>query len=247
MKVIKWIGLVLVALLLTGVAAVFFLSESEPEGFEGTEADKLAKEMLTALNYDAFKELRYLQFSFFRGEHHYRWDKHQNVVEVVWDDYKVIMQLDTKAAKVFENGAPMVNEIQAGAIVNEAWKYWCNDSFWIIAPFKVFDPGTQRSVIKTEHSNTRGLKVKYLSGGYTPGDAYIWEISEDGKPFSWKMWTSILPIQGMETTWEKWINIEGALLSTFHSNPVIEMEMQNVKGGNDLAQMGWAPDTFNYK
>jgi len=135
MKIIKWIALVLLAVILVGTAALFFLNESEPEGFEGTEADNLAKEMLTALNYEAYKDLRYLQFSFFRGEHHYRWDKHENVAEVIWDDYKVVMQLDTKEARVFEKGAPMVNKVQAGAVVNEAWKYWCNDSFWLVAPF----------------------------------------------------------------------------------------------------------------
>jgi hypothetical protein len=116
----------------------------------------------------------------------------------------------------------------------------------MVAPFKVFDAGTKRSLVETEHSNTRGLKVEYASGGYTPGDSYVWEIAENGKPAAWKMWASILPVKGMETTWEKWIDIEGAQISTFHSNPVIEMEMLNVKGGNDLTQLGWTPDTFSY-
>ena len=247
MKILKWLGIIIVSLLIIGAAAMFLLSESEPEGYEGTEADNLAKEMLSALNYDAFQDLRYLQFSFFRGEHHYKWDKHENVAEISWGDYKVVMKLDTREAKVFEAGAPMNNEIQANAVINEAWKYWCNDSFWMIAPYKVFDPGTTRSVLETENGNTRGLKVKYTSGGYTPGDAYLWEIASDGKPISWKMWTSILPVQGMSFTWERWVDVEGALLSTFHSNSVLEMEMTNIKGGNDLTQLGWAPDTFNYK
>jgi len=247
MKTLRWIGLSLMAIVLIAVIALFVVNEKEPTGYKGTEADKLAKDMLTALNYDAFNELKYLQFTFFRGKHHYRWDKANNVAEVVWDDKKVVMQLDTKEAKVIVDGAPVVEEAQKAAYVNEAWKYWCNDSFWMIAPYKIFDAGTERSIIETVHANTKGLKVHYASGGYTPGDSYVWEIGPDNKPVSWKMWTSILPVKGMETTWEKWIDVEGALLSTYHSNPVLEMEMQNIKGGNDLTALGWAPDTFSYK
>ena len=249
MKILKWILIAIVAIALLIAATLFLMSEKEPQGHKGTEADELAQNMLTALNYGAFNDLRFVQWSFFMGKHHYRWDRFDNVAEILWDGNKVIMNLDTKEAQVFQNNGPITETTYKNALINEAWKYWCNDSFWMFAPFKVFDPGTERSIVETENSNTKGLKIHYESGGHTPGDSYVWEIKDDDNmPISWKMWTKILPVKGMETTWEKWIPLEGgALVSTFHSSSVIEMEMFNIKSGNSLQELNWSNETFNYK
>jgi len=246
MKYLKWLlGLIF---LLVVIAFLFLqiTNEKEPVGSTGSEADNLALAMQSALNKDAFDKLNYLQWTFFRGQHHYRWDKKNNIAEILWDDNKVVMQLDSHKGLAYQNQAPVLDTIQRNALMNEAWKYWCNDSFWLIAPFKAFDPGTSRSLVE-EDGKTK-LKVSYNSGGVTPGDVYLWELGADNKPVAWKMWTSIIPKKGFETTWEKYIELPGgAQISTFHSNALIDMEMKGIKGAHSLADLGWLENTFKYK
>jgi len=244
MKVLKWIGLILLAIIVCGVLFVAITNEKEPEGYGGSEADELGMKMMDALNKDAWDALPYVQFSF-RGNHHYRWDKKNNIAEIVWGDKRVVMQLDSKEAKVFEEQAPVLDEHYRNSIINEAWKLWCNDSFWFYAPFKAFDAGTERSIVDVD--GKQALKVTYKSGGTTPGDVYLWNLDSNYRPTSWKMWTSILPKKGFETTWEKWIELPGgAQVATLHSSAIITLELTMIKAGNSLGELNWDNETFNY-
>ncbi len=246
MKYLKWLLALIFVLIVIAFLFLQITNEKEPVGSTGSQADKLAMDMQNALNKDSFDKLNYLQWTFFRGKHHYRWDKKNNVAEIQWDDNRVIMHLDSKVGRAFQNQAPVLDTIQRNALINTAWKYWCNDSFWLIAPFKVFDPGTTRSIVE-ENGKTK-LKVSYHAGGVTPGDVYLWELDETKKPTAWKMWTSIIPKKGFETSWEKYVELPGGtLISTFHSNALIEMEMKNIKAAHNMSELGWLEDTFKYK
>jgi hypothetical protein len=45
------------------------------------------------------------------------------------------------------------------------------------------------------------------------------------------MWTSILPIDGLEATWENWITTEsGAQLPSFHKLLFLGLEIEDIKG-----------------
>jgi hypothetical protein len=45
------------------------------------------------------------------------------------------------------------------------------------------------------------------------------------------MWVSIIPIGGLEATWEDWITTDsGAQLPTFHKLLFFGIEMEGVKG-----------------
>ena len=75
------------------------------------------------------------------------------------------------------------------------------------------------------------LLVTYISGGTTPGDSYLWHLDESGNPSSFQMWVSILPIKGLEASWQGWITTEsGAKFPTFHKLLFLGIEMGDVKG-----------------
>ena len=81
-----------VILLLIGFGIVYFFSNNEtlPEGKKGIEADGLAIKMFNAINYDAFENAEVLEWNF-RNAHFYKWYKQKNIVEVSWDENKVIL------------------------------------------------------------------------------------------------------------------------------------------------------------
>jgi hypothetical protein len=87
-----------------------------------------------------------------------------------------------------------------------------------VAPYKVRDPGTERKVVNTKMG--KGLLVTYTSGGVTPGDSYLWILDQNNRPVKWKMWVSIIPLGGLEFTWEDWQKHEGAWFAPTHVGPL---------------------------
>jgi hypothetical protein len=116
--------------------------------------------------------------------------------------------------------------------IKKAHKKFNNDSFWLVAPFKVFDPGTQRSLVPLEDGSP-GLLVTYTTGGDTPGDSYLWILDSKGVPQSFKMWVKIIPLGGLEASWDGWqVMDSGALLPSTHQLGPFSLGMGAVKGFN---------------
>ena len=207
----------------------FKYNEDLPYGIQGKEADALANKMLDALNYDAFKETNTLEWTFKRRRH-YKWEKAKNTCYVYWKEYKVNLNLKNASENKAYVHSFKVDGDLAEELIEKATKYFNNDSFWLVAPYKVFDKGTQRRLVTLEN-NKKALLVTYNSGGLTPGDSYLWLLNDSGKPKSFKMWTSILPIDGLEATWTDWTTTEsGAQLPSFHKLLIIGLEITDIKG-----------------
>jgi len=206
-------------------------NEDLPTGVQGKQADALAYKMLSALDYEAFKETNYLEWTFKRRRH-YKWQKNENSCDVYWKEFKVDLDLnDYSKSKAYVHSFKVDGD-QADKLTNKAVKYFNNDSFWLVAPYKVFDNGVERSLVTLENGE-QSLLVTYTSGGSTPGDSYLWILDKNGKPNSFKMWTSLLPINGLEASWNDWTTTEsGAQLPTFHKLLFMGLELNDVKGTN---------------
>lgn len=215
MKILKWIAIILVSLVVIIFAAIKISSKALPEGITGPEAEALTDKLLSALNVSAYEQLNYLEWTFREG-HHFAWNKKDNEVTVKWEDFEVQLRPDELSGSATKNGVDLVGDTKQEAI-QTAWAYFANDSFWLVAPYKVRDPGTERSVIETEEGPA--LLITYTSGGVTPGDSYLWYLDESGRPMAWEMWTSIIPVQGIRTTWEDWQQHSGAWFAPKHQGP----------------------------
>lgn len=194
---------------------IFFITKNEklPEGTVGPEAEELAMKMMESLNYEAWQATPEISWTF-KGVHSYTWDKTEHVVTVKWDDHEVILRPSDKSGIVL-NGEDY-SSLEIEDLIDTSWGYFNNDSFWLCAPFKAFDSGTERSIVKLKDGR-QGLKVTYTSGGSTPGDSYVWILDENHRPTSVKMWVSILPLGGMEFTWENYKILEsGAMIAQDH-------------------------------
>ena len=206
------------------VVAFVIIDEPLPEGVKGPEAERLADNILAELNKPAWDSLKSISWTFPGLNHHYNWDKVNDEVEVTWDDYKVIFNTDSQSGKAYENGQLL--EDDSNELVKDAINYFNNDSFWLIAPYKIKDPGTIRTLVNYEGKDA--LLVQYTSGGTTPGDSYLWILDENNRPVAWKLWVSIIPIGGMSFSWEEWKDINGAQISTIHDG-IMTIEISDLK------------------
>ena len=234
------IALGLISLLLIGG---WIYSEPRPVGTAGPEADALAQKMQTAINRTAWDKTRYLRWSF-PGGHDYVWDKHAGLVQVKWGSKEVLLRTNDQSGRAWNSEQELKGE-NAEKAIQEAWGYFCNDSFWLNAPAKAFDPGTSRQIVNKD-DGTQALLVSYESGGVTPGDAYLWHLDETGKPTRYEMWVSIIPIGGLDATWEDWTTLaSGANVAIAHDLGVYKMSLGDVKGGNALQDIALDVNPFD--
>ncbi|MBS9463408.1 hypothetical protein KIM67_13405 [Flagellimonas sp. 389] len=221
---------IVVILILGLVIFLWIKHEPLPEGSEPQQADKLATKMLNALNYEKYKDTRFLEWSFQNGANRYKWDKENGTVEVNWDDYNVKLDLVNHASSTAEKSGTRLSHKENDKITSKALKLFNNDSFWLVAPYKVFDKGTTRSIVTLEDGN-KGLMVTYSKGGTTPGDSYVWTLNNDGFPVSFKMWVKIIPLGGLEATWDDWQVMEsGAFLPKSHKLGPFVLDLGDTKG-----------------
>ncbi|MGB0879368.1 MAG: hypothetical protein ACPGTO_02240 [Polaribacter sp.] len=226
-----------IIILLVVIIGVYYVVNNErlPKGKQGKEADALAQKMLTALNNEAYKNTEILEWSF-RGNHFYKWNKQEDIVDVSWDNNKVALHTNQpKKSNVFVDH----KEVDHPKLIKQATAFFNNDSFWLVAPYKIFDAGTERSIVK--HNDKDALLVTYTSGGTTPGDSYLWILDDAGFPTSYKMWTKIIPIGGVEVSWNDWkLTTTGIQLPTKHTIALfggMELNMGNVKTQNSKADI----------
>ena len=241
-KIFKWFFISLAILLLVLTVLGIMAHEAKPQTTPSSAADTLAQKMMTAVNKTAWDSTAIISWDF-AGRQKYLWDKSRNFVKVMWDNNEVLLHTKTVTGKTYRKGKEVTGS-KSQQLISKAWEHFCNDSFWLNAVVKVFDEGTSRSLIKVKDGR-EALLVAYESGGVTPGDAYGWILDKNGLPKSWKMWVSIIPIGGLEFTWEDWVTLEtGAKIATLHKSKIFDLKINEVKGAANLAAYGLTKDPF---
>lgn len=242
MKKIFRIIAILILLSLVGIILYgVIIHEKEPHGLVSDEAKNRATKLRENLNYDQWLKTNWISWDFL-GQHQYIWNKQNKQVQVSWNDQKVLLDItDRNSSLCYKNSTLIENEDRIN-MIEEAWSYFCNDSFWLIAPYKILDDGTRHSFVEVD--GKKGLKVKYSSGGVTPGDSYVWDIDHE-KPGYFRMWTSIIPVGGLEVSWEGWEEKStGIIVSTLHKSDIFTMKFDNIKAGFRFEDIGLLEDPF---
>lgn len=242
MKILKYLGLGLLGLIAIAIVAGVIANESMPEGTSGAAADALARKMETAVNKEAWDSTRFVGWEFPTGTV-YLWDKDKHAVVVEWDDNKVLLDTRDRTGKVYIAGTEVTDSEKRSELLEKAWSQFANDSFWLCAPMKAFDPGTTRKVV--DDDGKEALLVHYSSGGVTPGDSYLWELDDSGLPVAWRMWVNIIPVGGLRFTWDDWKgdaaspkiaqDHAGALFSV----PITNLSFPNYTDADNPLRMLW--------
>lgn len=145
--------------------------------------DRLVREVMEAHGYAAFQGVKKLEFTFVVEEAgkstplleaRHVWDLAKQTSTVTWRGKTVTINLADSATYADGDG-------------KAAYARWVNDSYWLIAPFKLRDAGIMVSTggRKTvEGSEFETLEIAYQGVGLTPGDKYTWYVDPKSKLLS---------------------------------------------------------------
>ncbi len=238
---LKRIGITLGAILGIATISFFVVNESLPEGLEGEQADSLARQMMQAINDPAWQSTGAVSWNFGNRRRHL-WDRERHYAQVTWGPNLVVVDINRQDGVVLQKAE--TDKKPEAKLIREAWEMWVNDSFWLNPVSKVFDPGTSRRIVPQKDGQP-GLLISYASGGATPGDSYLWLLDESARPRAWKLWVSIVPIGGLEFSWDNWQTLStGVLVSGTHKSALFTLELTEFEAAPHLKDLVEGPDPF---
>ncbi|MDQ6861706.1 MAG: hypothetical protein M3032_11200 [Verrucomicrobiota bacterium] len=187
------------------------------------KAQQLARDLWKASGGENWGKVKAIRFTFVvedngnqlaRAEHD--WDVAAQTDHVKWKDKDITVSV-----------ASMPQDEAAKA----AFGRWTNDSYWLLAPLKVLDPGVKLSYggsKEVDGANCETLRVSFAAVGMTPGDQYNFYIDPATKLL--KAWDYMpKPDTEMHGSWEKYQEAGGLNLAMEHNFGGKMIRFENVE------------------
>lgn len=157
---------------------------------------------------EAWESTRYLSFGF-AGRRSHWWDRHASRHRLEGttqegEPYVVLQDLQARTGDAWIGGEKAEGE-RAAELLENAYGAWINDTYWLLAPAKLRDPGVNLAWDREETLDGRTYDVLALSFGdvgLTPGDRYwVWIDRETGRMDRWAYVLEHQPPDSEPTAW----------------------------------------------
>ena len=128
--------------------------------FEGSDpaAVELADSIMSAMGGRSnWNRARYISWSF-SGRRNLIWDKQSGRVRIESpDDHAMyLINVNNGQGKVQVNGKEVLDKDSLQRMLNAARSIWINDSYWLVMPFKLKDPGVTLKYLGEDTLQTGG-------------------------------------------------------------------------------------------
>jgi hypothetical protein len=205
-------------------ATVAAQSDNPPmPGFDGAgsddEAIAIADEVMEALGgRQAWDETRYLTWKFF-GRRTHVWDKHTGNLRYENDDTLVLMNLRTKAGRVWKAGQEVTDAAARDEALQGGESAWINDSYWMFMPYKLKDTGVTLKYLgkgtTLAGDSADVLELTFENVGRTPENKYHVYVDDDSRlVVQWDYFPKASdPEPRFQLPWLEWERQGGIMLS----------------------------------
>jgi hypothetical protein len=169
------------------------------------------------------------------------WDKRRGMDRVEGPDDKgrvvgAIVNLSNRTGKSFTAGLVDKDSSDINAHVQNGYERWVNDSYWLMMPFKLRDPGTnlKYSGVKKGSKGEEWdvLELTFDPGvGLTPKDHYWLYVNRKTHLMDkWEFLLQDMKPPAQVATWEGWEKFGPVRLSTAHrfDRKTTELRFENV-------------------
>jgi len=146
----------------------------------------------------AWTRLRYVRFDFGvetestkRVFRRHLWDRFDGQYRVEWErgpdsSFVILLNVQDRNGQAYINGEP-VDESRREGLVARGYEAFINDTYWLLAPVKLLDPGVIRTFVPdSSDAITDVITTTYADVGLTPDDQFwFWVDHETGKVTRW--------------------------------------------------------------
>lgn len=229
-------SIAIVSLLVTALGAL-----AGPRTLVADErADRVARELIASLGGEAaWDKARQLRFDFAveregkrAAEFRHLWDRYTGDYRLHGTDksgapYVVYFNVNSREGTALVNGRPVEGE-EKKKLLETAYGRFINDTYWLLAPWKVFDPGVVREYAG-EKTGPEGvlcdvIRLSFEGVGLTPKDVYwLWVTREGRRMVQWEYVLGGAQEEPTVALWKDWRAFSGVSLSlekTFPARPL---------------------------
>ncbi len=210
--------------------ALMLLAGSATAAERDPKADAVGKELIAAMGGEAsWEKARQFQFDFVvvkddqavaRFAH--AWDRYTGDYRLKGVDkagapYTVYFNVNTKQGRAWVNGVA-VQGAEKDKRIEAAYGRFINDTYWLLAPWKIFDPGVNLAYDGEKPCPGGGacdvLKLSFEGVGLTPRDVYWLWITKDGRRMlQWQYVLGGASDPPTTAAWKDWQKMGGIMLS----------------------------------
>lgn len=231
-----------------GLLVALFLPAAPASAEVEPRAAEIAQRSLDAMGgADAWQDTRFLRFDFFGFRLHH-WDRYTGRHRLEGKNregqsYVVLHDIDSRQGRAWLDGQELEGE-DLEKWLEQAYGAWINDTYWLLMPYKLLDPGVHLSWDgeATEDGKTFDkLKLTFESVGLTPGDTYwAWIDRETGLMDRWAYFLQDWPEDREPTVWRwtDWQKHGDIMLSSTR----IKLDDQSERGLGQIAVLDQLDD-----
>lgn len=161
---------------LTFVLCLNFIFSKVEAQVSKEKATTIANKVLQAMGgTDNYNNTKFIQWDFAKRK--LFWNKWTGDVRIENPEQNlvVLVNINTLKGKVYENGT-LLSDTSAKKWLRKGKNWWINDSYWLVMPWKLQDPGVNLSYIKTEKLDSGNLadvlQLTFNDVGVTPENKY---------------------------------------------------------------------------
>lgn len=200
---------------------LFSMNHASIAQADSKKTEAIVNQIFTAMGgVTNYNNTHFIQWEF--GKRKLYWNKWTGDVRVENPENNqcILVNVNILKGKVFENGILVDDEAKTKKLLNQAKNWWINDSYWLVMPWKLQDPGVTLTYIKTDKlpdGNTADiLQMTFNAVGVTPDNKY-W-VYVDQQDHLIKQWSFYKNFNDLEPQFTRaWDNYQktGTILLSF--------------------------------
>ena len=183
------------------------------------KARQIAEATIEAMGgMDEWNDRRYFVWDIF-GESHY-WDKWNGDFRWEADSLTVLMNIESKTGDAWIDGSKVDDSAQEKQILDRAYQRWVNNSYWVIMPFKLLDPGVMLDYVGMDTSAAGEvsdvIEMTFENVGLTPQNKYhVYVDRTSGMVCQWEYYRTRDDREpSIVNPWNDWKEYNGVWMST---------------------------------
>ena len=169
----------IISLVLILITTISIQAQSNTE-----KATTIANEVVVAMGgIENYNNTHFIQWNF--GKRTLYWDKWTGNVRIENPEKNLVILVNINAltGKVFENDTLIIDEEKTKQLLTQGKNWWINDSYWLVMPWKLQDPGVTLTYIKTDTlpdgKLADVLQLTFDSVGVTPENKYLVYVDQE--------------------------------------------------------------------